>query len=709
VATRVILKELLFTPTFRHHVAQRIMNPRESEFQKKKKLGQGSYGVVWLVQQRSDGAQFAMKEISLRQQNLQQVMKEVETMVKLPPHRNVLQLHDYWMSEDREDLWLLLEYCSEGSLLQFLVHSARLDDAALWDLSGQLLQALLVFEQHRIVHNDIKPENIFVVEGGIPKIGDLGMARFTSAGSVLTKKPGGTPLFQSPEVLSKENGADGRPLCFPEYAACEISYQSDIYSLGAVLWSMVMRRNPDRPGGAFPLTPAHVPDSRLRELVNDMLQPDPAKRHRASHLVLRFTKTFTETVPSKVRTALLSLSALTPQTLRVKSTTHLCEPQQAAQPAPPGSLSQAENLFQEGRRLNDQQRFSDAAKSWGQAVLLQHVASHAFLSNMLFDGRPDVPKDEKRAFELASAGASMGCAHSKGALGRCLIAGAGVAKDAGKGLALGRESAAAGSCFGQYVVGWCHSNGLGVAQDDAEAVRHWRLAAAQGHLHSLYNLGVLFAKGQGVAQDNAEAVRFWRLAAAQGHAQAQVNLGFMFQHGQGVAQDYAEAARLYQLPAAQGNAEVQFYLGDMFANGQGVAQNNAEAVRLWRLAAAQGHAQAQLQLGTMYTDGLGVAQDYAEAVRLFRLGAARGEAPAQYNLGIMFANGQGVAQDDAEAVRLYRLAAAQGNALAQLNMGFMLDHGRGVARNEAEAIRWIRLAAAQGQAEANAILRQLGA
>ena len=204
----------------------------------------------------------------------------------------------------REDIWLLLEYapvlpalcicnilhryCSEGNLAQFLLSTVRLPDAALWDLAGQLLRALCVFEQYRIVHNDIKPDNIFIMAGSVPKIGDLGMARFTSVGSVLTKTPGGTPLFQAPEVLSKERGADGRPICFPEYVACEISYQSDVYSLGAVMWSLIMRRNPDRPGGAFPLTPALVADSRLRELVNDMLQPDPAKRHRASHLILRF-------------------------------------------------------------------------------------------------------------------------------------------------------------------------------------------------------------------------------------------------------------------------------------------------------------------------------------------------------------------------------------------------------------------------------------
>jgi serine/threonine protein kinase len=280
------------------------MNPRETEFQKKKKLGSGSFGVVWQVQRRSDGEDFALKEIDLRKPGLQQVMKEVDTMTQLPPHPNIVRLHAHWMSDDRKDMWLLLEYaaflsallifnivrryCSEGNLAQFLLSTVRLPDAALWDLAGQLLRALCVFEQHRVVHNDIKPENIFIRAGSVPKIGDLGMARFTSVGSVLTGTPGGTPMFQAPEVLSKERGADGRPICFPEYAACEISYQSDVYSLGAVMWSLIMRRNPDRPGGACPLTPSLVADSRLRELVNDMLQPDPAKRHRASHLILRF-------------------------------------------------------------------------------------------------------------------------------------------------------------------------------------------------------------------------------------------------------------------------------------------------------------------------------------------------------------------------------------------------------------------------------------
>jgi TPR repeat protein len=259
----------------------------------------------------------------------------------------------------------------------------------------------------------------------------------------------------------------------------------------------------------------------------------------------------------------------------------------------------AEGLFQEGQQLYEQQRYSEAGRSWGQAALLQHGAAHAFLSNMLIDGRPDVSKDEKRAFELAAAGAAMGCAHSKGALGRCLVEGSGVAEDEVKGLALGRESAAAGSSFGQFVVGKCYHAGWDVAQDDAEAVRLWRLAAAQGHLGAQYNLGLNFMHGRGVAQNDAEAVRMYRLAAAQGDAMAQNILGCMLKDGRGVAKDYAAAVRLYRLAAAQGYASAQLNLGNMIKCGLGTYANPAEAIRLYRLAAAQGNSNASAALARL--------------------------------------------------------------------------------------------------------------
>ena len=191
-------------------------------------------------------------------------------------------------------------------------------------------------------------------------------------------------------------------------------------------------------------------------------------------------------------------------------------------PVPVDAAAQAKIQFQEGQRLYKEQRFSDAAERWGRAALLQHSPSHAYLSDMLLDGRAGVAKDVKRAFQVASAGAVLGCAHSKGAIGRCYLYGDGVAADPARGLALGRESEAAGSCFGQFVVGACYSDNNGVTQDYAEAVRLYRLAAAQGHALAQFNLGRMFEQGQGVAQDRAEAItiRWYRLAAAQGVAEA---------------------------------------------------------------------------------------------------------------------------------------------------------------------------------------------
>ena len=76
-----------------------------------------------------------------------------------------------------------------------------------------------------------------------------------------------------------------------------------------------------------------------------------------------------------------------------------------------------EAFFERGQRASEGGLYASAAESWGRAADLKHAHSHALLSMMLIEGRADVPKDCDRAFELAAAGAGMGCAHSKGVLG----------------------------------------------------------------------------------------------------------------------------------------------------------------------------------------------------------------------------------------------------------------------------------------------------
>ena len=88
-------------------------------------------------------------------------------------------------------------------------------------------------------------------------------------------------------------------------------------------------------------------------------------------------------------------------------------------------------------------------------------------------------------FELASAGASLGCIHSKGALADCLLHGTGTAVDVAEGFRLASESAAAGSMYGQHSLAVVYRLGVaGVPRDYAKAAQLFTLAAEQGEVHS---------------------------------------------------------------------------------------------------------------------------------------------------------------------------------------------------------------------------------
>ena len=118
----------------------------------------------------------------------------------------------------------------------------------------------------------------------------------------------------------------------------------------------------------------------------------------------------------------------------------------------------------------DMKRLMTSVTRHVAAVHAAATLEGALLADMLFWGRPDLPIDHKRAFELASVGAGMGCAHSKGVIGYCYAYGLGVAEHRGKGLELAKESAAAGSCMGQFLVGKCYHAEWDVKRDFVESL-----------------------------------------------------------------------------------------------------------------------------------------------------------------------------------------------------------------------------------------------
>ena len=188
-----------------------------------------------------------------------------------------------------------------------------------------------------------------------------------------------------------------------------------------------------------------------------------------------------------------------------------------------------------------------------RAIDFGDTASRALKAWLLIWGREGFAKDQKRGFELAEAGARLGCHHCQGVLAMCYLLGLGCELDEERSLELACESSGKGSRYGQHTLGRWHRYGEGgLAVDYAQAVALYRLAAAQGLDDAQCSLGGMFYYGNGVAQDDAEALRWWQLAAAQGHPPALYLVADCYEVGCSVAADVVEAIRWYRRAQAAG-------------------------------------------------------------------------------------------------------------------------------------------------------------
>jgi len=345
------------------------------------------------------------------------------------------------------------------------------------------------------------------------------------------------------------------------------------------------------------------------------------------------------------------------------------------------NLTLSNDLFTNGMTLYKKGKFAEAYALWNEALKLDNILVFAFLADMLIDGRNNVPKDEKTAFELASHGASLDSQHCKGVLARCLILGIGVEKNIQIGLELGRESEAAGSLFGRFIIGKCNHQGLGMEKNFNEAKRLYTLAAEEGHAAAHTNLGNMFENGEGSEVNYDEAERYYRLGVVHGLVDAQTCLGVLLEKR--FPQKSVETRELYQLAAAQGNPKAKVNLGLMFEQGRGGERSIASAEKLYREAIAQNYLEGEYRLAEMIYTGLltkdfgyphdGLYNHQRLGIEAFRNAAYKGNLNSQLRLGLIYLSA--VIKYSPEAYRYLKMAADQNSAEAKYRLGIMYYDG----------------------------------
>jgi serine/threonine protein kinase len=233
-------------------------------------VGYGQYGRVLQCRRRSDGHSVALKELPAEGLTTQAFLKEVNLLFALA-HPRVVRCEA--IEHGDRFRYLILEYC-EGGTLRSLLSDGGLSLTQRLGLLIQVLEGLAFAHSHQVVHCDLKPENLLLRPVGKDwqiKISDFGISRLVGEHS--SNPQGGSPAYMAPEQF-----------------AGQTSLQTDLYSLGVIIYELMLGRRPFQgpPGELMrahqnktAVFPKYLPEP-LTLFLQKALAKDPAQRFQSA-------------------------------------------------------------------------------------------------------------------------------------------------------------------------------------------------------------------------------------------------------------------------------------------------------------------------------------------------------------------------------------------------------------------------------------------
>ncbi len=217
-------------------------------------IGTGSFSEVYLGEHIVDRTLVAVKMLNVNQENWKEFVKEVGTTFRLK-HPHIVNLLAFGMSPD-EIPYLVMDYAPNGTLRQRHPKGTRLPLATLISYLSPLAQALQYAHDRRVIHRDVKPENVLIGQNGEILLSDFGIAVTAPIEqSLKTQNQGGTIPYMAPEQIR------GKP-----------QPASDQYALGIMAYEWLCGIRPFQGSTMWEIIDQHLFQSppSLREMLPDL-------------------------------------------------------------------------------------------------------------------------------------------------------------------------------------------------------------------------------------------------------------------------------------------------------------------------------------------------------------------------------------------------------------------------------------------------------
>jgi serine/threonine protein kinase len=217
------------------------------------KVADGGMGTVYKGRHRDTGQIVAVKVVASHMASNEVLLKRFEqeyNAARHLDHPNIVRAIEYGDAGSRP--FMVMEFVDGESLGKKIEREGRIPERDALKIIVQVAQALYRAHKEKLIHRDVKPDNILVTADGTAKLADLGLVKEVEAELNLTRtgRGLGTPHFMAPEQFKNAKNVD--PRC-------------DIYSLGATLYTMVT--------GDLPFKSTGPLDAYMKKIENKLVPP----------------------------------------------------------------------------------------------------------------------------------------------------------------------------------------------------------------------------------------------------------------------------------------------------------------------------------------------------------------------------------------------------------------------------------------------------